>query len=69
MQSMARSPGRPRKEDTCIMYIRVPKALAELVRAEAIREKRGITATFEVILERYFARNEQPAEYTYANRD
>jgi len=48
-------PGRPKREETEIFYIRLPLELAKLIREEASREKRDLTATIELIIEEHYA--------------
>lgn len=46
--------GRPAKEGTKL-YIRIAPQLQEKLRADSRREKRDLTATIELILEKHYA--------------
>jgi hypothetical protein len=46
--------GRPQKENTDILYIRLPKELTQKVRQDAKINKRPLTATIELIIERHY---------------
>ena len=47
--------GRPRRDNTEIFYIRLPRELATRIREEAAKEKRDLTATVELIIEEHYA--------------
>lgn len=46
-----RGPGRPKKEKTAVLYVRLPETIVKAVREKAKRERREISTTVEMILE------------------
>jgi hypothetical protein len=46
--------GRPKKENTKVLYIRLPDTIASAVQKKADDERRGLSATIALILEAHF---------------
>lgn len=45
--------GRPKKEKTKVLYIRIPERTAHTLKEKAKRDHRGISATIELIVKEY----------------
>jgi hypothetical protein len=50
---MKKGPGRPRKEKTEVVYVRLPETVAKAVREKAKREHRELSVTIGLILEEH----------------
>jgi hypothetical protein len=46
--------GRPKKEQTEILYVRVPRKIDKRLRDDAKREGRELSGQIRIILERYY---------------
>lgn len=46
-----RGPGRPRKEKTTVLYVRLNDRVAKALQDKAKREKRPLSTTIEMIIE------------------
>jgi len=46
-----RGPGRPAKEKTTVMYVRLPDKVEKAVREKAKRERRDLSGTVAMMLE------------------
>jgi hypothetical protein len=53
--------GRPRKPQTKVVYARISKELERRLRGESKRERRELSATIGLILEKYFDSQESAA--------
>jgi hypothetical protein len=46
--------GRPKKEDTAVVYARIPKKLDKRLRADAHKEGREVSGTIRLIIEKHY---------------
>jgi len=46
-----RGPGRPKKEKTEVLYMRLSEPVIKALREKALRERRPLSTTIEMILE------------------
>jgi hypothetical protein len=51
--------GRPKKEKTEILYVRVPASMGKKLRDEAYREGRELSGKIRLILESHYAKEVQ----------
>jgi hypothetical protein len=55
--------GRPKKEKTDVLYVRVSSTVAKLLRADAQRKGRELSGQVRIILEQYYGKLDQlPAD-------
>lgn len=47
--------GRPKKEETAVVYARIPKKLDKRLRADALKEGRELSGAIRLIIEKHYA--------------
>lgn len=47
--------GRPKKEDTAVIYARISKKLDKRLRADALKEGRELSGKIRLIIEKHYA--------------